>query len=435
MAHAAAAEALAVEGGPKSVNAPKPHWPYLLDEEIETVRENLLRGRTDWAYMCAAGKGGPAQALEERLARELDVPFAVATAGGGPALHIACMACLEMGDEAIATPYSWGQTVSCILQAGGVPVFADIDPETLTLDPRSVEARITPRTKALVVVHFGGIPADLDALVAIARRHKLTLIEDCAQAQGSLYKGRPVGTFGDFGCFSLGSGKNIAAGEAGLLVTKTRANYERALLAGMHPARNFADVQDPENRAWIDSLIYTYRVNALSAGLALKMLDRLEQMNAWRRRNAKGLAERLAGVPGIRPQRLPADRDPAWHMVPWTFVQEEVGVTRAQYLKALQAEGVPISGSYVGRPIHLRPVFQQKRTHFGRGYPWAAHPEGASIAYRAGDCPVAERRCAEQDLTMLGGACVGDESELLDQIAAAFRKVTANLERVREIQG
>ncbi|MBE7464389.1 MAG: DegT/DnrJ/EryC1/StrS family aminotransferase [Planctomycetes bacterium] len=435
MSHAVAAEELAALGGAKSVTAPRTAWPYLTDEEIDAVRENLVKGRTDWTYLCAAPKGGPGGALEERLARELDVPFVVATAGGGPALHIACMSVLEMGDEAIVTPYSWGQTVSCILQAGGVPIFADIDPETLTLDPKSVEARITPRTKAIVVVHIGGIPADLEGLAAVARKHGVALIEDCAQAQGSLYKGRPVGTFGDFGCFSLGSGKNIAAGECGALVCRTREHFERALLAGMHPARNFAEIQDPERRKWIDSLIYTYRVNAISAGLAVKQMDRLEEMNGWRRANARGLAERLAGVPGIRPQRLPADRDPAWHMITWTFVPEEVpGVTRKQYVKALQAEGVPLGSGYVGTPIHLRPVFQQKRTHYGRGYPWAAHPEGERIVYRAGDCPVAEKRCAELDLTLGGGAWMRDEALLLDQIAAAFRKVTSQIERVKEIQ-
>ncbi|MBI3831884.1 MAG: DegT/DnrJ/EryC1/StrS family aminotransferase [Planctomycetes bacterium] len=324
MAHAATLEAqtLAIHGGAKTVSAPKPAWPYLLDEEIEAVRQNLIKGRTDWTYLCAAAKGGPGQALEERMQKELGVPHVVATAGGGPALHIACMAVLEMGDEAIVTPYSWGQTVSCVLQAGGVPIFADIDPETLSLDPQSIEKKITPRTKAIVVVHFGGIPADMDGIMAVAKRHGLAVIEDCAQAQGSLYRGKQVGTFGDFGCFSLGSGKNVAAGEAGLLVTHAREHYERALLAGMHPARNNADVQDPERKKWIDSLIYTYRINAISAGLALKQMDRLDEMNFWRRKNAQALAERLKGVPGIRPQRLPAHCDPAWHMLSWTFVPE-----------------------------------------------------------------------------------------------------------------
>ena len=430
-----AAEQLAVSGGPRTVTEPLPHWPCPTLEEIEAVRENLLAARRETAYMCAFGKGGPGGALEERMAKELGVPFAIATSGGGPALHIACMSVLEMGDEAVTTPYSWGQTTSCILQAGGVPIFADIDPETLTIDPASVEALITPRTKAIVLVHIGGIPAEMDAIMAVAERHGLCVIEDCAQAQGSRYRGVQVGTFGHFGCFSMGSGKNVAAGEAGMLVMKDRGLYEGALLSGMHPARNKVDVQDPGRREWIDSLIYTYRVNALSAGLALKQLDRLEEMNSWRRANARAMAERLEGVPGIRPLRLPGHLDPAWHMVTWTFVPEEVeGVSRAQYLNALTAEGVPISAGYVGTPIHLRRALQEKRTHFGRGYPWAAHPEGAAIVYKRGDCPVAERRSREQDLVMLGGSCCRDVTPVLDRIAAAFVKVTERLEEVRRIE-
>ncbi len=426
---------LAIAGGPKTVTASKPGWPYLSDQEIEVVRQNLIKGREDWAYMCAAGKGGPGEALETAMKEQLDVPYAIATAGGGPALHMACMSALEMGDEAIATPYSWGQTVSCILQAGGVPIFGDIDPETLGLDPKSVEARITPRTKAIVVVHFGGIPADLEGLLDVARRHNLILIEDCAQAHGSRYKGRPVGSFGDYGCFSLGSGKNIAAGEAGVLVTKDRELYEKALLAGMHPMRNHQEIEDPERKRWIDSLIYTYRINALSAGLACKQMERLEEMNGWRRKNVRDLAEYLEAIPGIRLQRLPNHSDPAWHMGSWTFVQDELpGVTRKQFVKALQAEGVPIGDGYVKTPIHLRPTFQEKRTHFGRGYPWAAHPGGANILYRKGDCPVAEKRCEELELTMLGGGFYQDASEQLKQIKRAFQKVTAALPSLQQIK-
>jgi dTDP-4-amino-4,6-dideoxygalactose transaminase len=342
---------------------------------------------------------------------------------------------IQLGDEVITTPFSWGQTVSCILQAGGIPIFADIHPDTLTIDPARIEPLITEHTKAIVLVHIGGIPADMDAIMAIAERHHLIVIEDCAQAMGSLYKGRPVGTFGHFGCFSIGSGKNLAVSEGGVLVTDDRDLFERALLAGMHPGRLSKEITIEAYRERIDSLIYTYRINALSAALALKQLDRLEEMNAWRRRNVARLREALADVPGIRPLDLPAHCDPAWHMVHWTFVPEELpGVRRAQFIKALQAEGVPIGGSYVGTPIHLRRTFQRKEWWLGQGYPWRANPRGDAIVYREGDCPVAERRCAEQDLILGGGAWWRDVSPLIEQIAEAFRKVTARPERLREVE-
>ena len=139
------------------------------------------------------------------------------------------------------------------------------------------------------------------------------------------------------------------------------------------------------------------------------------------------MKEALADVPGIRPLDLPEDRDPVWHMIHWTFIPEELpGVSREQFIKVLRAERVPIGGSYVGTPIHLRPTFQRKEWWLGKGYPWKANPRGEEIVYRRGNCPVAERRCAEQDLILGGGSWWKDVSSLIDQIAEAFRKVTAD---------
>jgi len=429
-----AGEELAIFGGPKSVTEPLPNWPWVTDAEIEEVRRALIESRDDFSQICVAGPGGRAAELEKRFAAEIGVSYAIATSGGGPALHMACMSVLEAGDEVITTPYSWGQTVSCILQAGGVPIFADIHPETLTLDPERIEEKITPYTKAILVAHIGGIPADMDAIMDIARRHGLKVISDCAQAQGSRYKGRQVGSFADYGCFSIGSGKNLACGDGGMLVTNDRELYERALLAGMHPARTLHQVAIPELKSRIDSLIYTYRINALTAALALRQMDRLEEMNAWRRRNVRHLAEVLEGVPGIRPLHLPPHLDSAWHIAYWTFVPEDLpGVTRSQYVKALRAEGVPIGESYVGTPIHLRKTFQEKQCHYGKGFPWSANPRNEEIAYRPGDCPVAEQRCRELDLTLYGSPCWKDVSRTTEQIGRAFRKVAASLERLRGI--
>jgi len=427
---------LAVFGGEKTVTLAGPPWPCFSDEEIEAVRESLVRSRTDWNEACTAGIGGCAEQLEKRFAESLGRRYAVATCGGGPALHIACMAAgVGLGDEVIATPYSWGQTVSCILQAGGIPVFADIHPDTLTLDPAAIEPLISRRTRAIVLVDIYGVPADLDAIMEIANRRKLIVIEDCAQAHGSRYKGTPVGTRGHFGCFSIGSGKNLAAGDGGMLATDDQRLYEMALLAGMHPARTHRQIASEDLKAKIDSLIYTYRISAFTAALALKQMDRLEELNGWRRRNAQRLRETLAGVPGIRPLPLPEHCDPAWHMIPWTFAAEDLpGVSRAQYLKALGAEGVPIGGSYVGTPIPHRRTFQKKEWWLGRGYPWAATARGRKMAYRPGDWPVAERRCAELDMTLGGGGWWQDVSPLIEQIGAAFHKVTAQPDRLRQVQ-
>ncbi|MBI2299150.1 MAG: DegT/DnrJ/EryC1/StrS family aminotransferase [Armatimonadetes bacterium] len=395
----------------------------------------MIRSRTDWREACTAAGGGTSEELEKRFAEWVGRKYAIATAGGGPSLHIACLAAgVGLGHEVITTPYSWGQTVSCILQAGGIPVFADIHPETLTIDPANIEALISARTKAIVVCNIYGIPAELDAICAIAKKHGLRVIEDCAQAQGSLYKGRQVGSFGDFGCFSIGSGKNLAAGDGGVLVCEDRRLYELALLAGMHPGRNGREVESPDLKEWVDSLIFTYRINAFTAALALEQMNRVDETNGWRRKNIARLREGLRGVPGIRPLDLP-ERDPAWHICMWTFVGEDLpGVTRGQYVKALQAEGVPIGTGYVGTPINLRRTFQKKEWWLGNGYPWAATERGKAMVYAEGDCPVAERRCRELDMNLGGGGWWQDLSEMVDQIVEAFRKVTAEPGRLGTIE-
>ncbi|MCC7145575.1 MAG: DegT/DnrJ/EryC1/StrS family aminotransferase [Phycisphaeraceae bacterium] len=428
---------LAIFGGPKTVTLSAPPWPCFTDAEIQFVADSMTKAAGDWRLACTAAPGGLAEDLEKKFCQVLGRKYAIATAGGGPALHIACLAAgIQLGDEVITSPYSWGQTCSCILQAGGIPIFADIDPDTLTIDPRKIEPLITPRTRAIVLVHIFGIPADLDPIMAIARKHNLIVIEDCAQAQGSLYKGKQVGSFGHFACFSIGSGKNLAAGDGGMLVVDDDRLHQMALLAGMHPARTGPQVTIPELRSKIDSLIYTYRINAFTAALALKQFERLDEMNSWRRKNAAHLRQALTGVPGIKPMPIPADRDPAWHIIPWSFVPEDFQgkVNRVQYLKALQAEGVPIGWSYVGNPINLRHIFQTKDWWSGHGYPWKANPRGDQIVYRKGDCPVAEKRCWELDLTLGGGPWMKDLRPFLEQIAEAFRKVTAAPQRLAEIK-
>jgi dTDP-4-amino-4,6-dideoxygalactose transaminase len=426
---------LAVLDGPKAVTAGAPNWPHFSDEEISAVTECLKRSREDWKWACSAAGGGPAEELESIFAEYLGRQHAVSTCGGGPALHIACMAAgVGLGDEVITTPYSWGQTSACILQAGGVPVFADISPRTLTLDPECIEDKVTDATKAIVLVHIYGVPADMDGVMEVARRHDLVVIEDCAQAQGSRYKGDLIGTHGDISCFSIGSGKNLAVGEGGMIATDERELYEKCLLAGMHPGRTKGEIEDPELSDRVDSLIYTYRIGTFSAALACRQMERLEEMNAWRRRNAAKLREELDDVPGIAPLDLPEGHDPAYHMIPWSFVPDDVpGVSRSQYVRALSAEGVPIGGSYVGTPIHLRRTFQRKEWWLGNGYPWAASDRGDDISYGRGDCPVAERRCSELDLRLGGGTWWKDVTPLIEQIGQAFRKVADQMELVKEV--
>jgi dTDP-4-amino-4,6-dideoxygalactose transaminase len=426
---------LAIDGGEKAVtlNTGEP-WPRAGEEEIEAVVAALRKSREDWEYLCSARGGGPTAEMEQRWAEFMGARFCMATNSGGAALHIAVMAAgVQAGDEVIVSPYTWGQTVSCILQQCAIPVFADIDPETYTLDPADVERKITPYTKAIVVVHLYGHPADMDGIMAVARKHGLKVIEDCAQATGAIYKGRRVGTLGDFGCFSLGDGKQISAGEGGCLLTNDEDLYEEALMVGQHPMRQGWQVKSEERRKWMDSLIYTYRIHPLSAVMIMQQLPHLDAWNAQRRRNHELLTEGLKDIPGIKGVKVADGCEHVYHQYSPTFVPEEVeGVSREVYVKALAAEGVPISLGYVRTPIYLRPRFQQKNYFYGKGLPWSLSQR--PIEYRPGDCPVAEHRCAHVELSSGGGPrWLGDQSALVRQILNAFEKVTGQRERLREL--
>ena len=427
---------LAIQGGPKAVTLPAPIWPRVGEEEIEAVAAALRASKTDTRYISAPGGGGPVQEFEERFAEFIGAKFAMTTCGGGPALHIAVMAAgVEAGDEVIVSPYSWGQTASCILQQNAIPVYADIDPRTYTLTPESIEDRITDSTKAIVVVHIYGHPADMDPIVEIAERHGLPVIEDCAQAIGARYKGRPVGSFGHFGCFSIGDGKNISGGEGGLLVTSDAKLYEIANLVGQHPARSHTAVKDERLRRYIDSLIYTYRIHPLSAVIAGVQLKYLDQWNAERRASADRLSENLKEIPGIEPPFVAEGCEHVYHIYSPSFVPNEVeGISRQTYVKAVAAEGVPIGSGYVNVPIHLRPRHQDRQYFYGKSCPWSCKHARRDVTYQPGDCPNAEQRCVETELT-IGGSTgwLGDQRPLIGQYVAAFKKVTGALDVLREI--
>ncbi len=426
---------LAISGGPKAVNLTSPPWPVVGDAEISAVADAMRSSPASWEYLCSAAGGGPTADFEEAFAEFMGAEHAMCTAGGGPSLHIAVMAAgVEAGDEVIVTPYSWGQSVSCVLQQNAIPVFADIDPDTYALDADSIERCISPFTKAIVVVHLYGHPADMDSILAVARKHDLKVIEDCAQATGALYKGQRVGTIGDFGCFSIGDGKQLIGGEGGVLLTNDSRGYELANAFGQHPARQGSQVHDPELRRLMDSLIYTYRIHPLAAVIAQEQLPHLDTWNAERRANHERLWDGLASIPGVDPVTVAPDCEHVYHMGSPSFAPDDVeGVSRATYVKALAAEGVPIGMGYVGTPIHLRPRMQEKNYFFGKGYPWTCAQR--DVTYAAGDCPVAEARCANTELTLGGGpSWRGDQSALVDQILGAFEKVTADLDGLRSLE-
>lgn len=428
---------LALFGGEKTVTLRPGSWPRVGEEEIAAVVEAMRRSNEDSRYLTAAGGGGPMAEFERNFAQFMGAGMAMTTSGGGPALHIAVMAAgVEAGDEVIVSPYTWGQTVSCILQQNAIPVFADIEERTYNLDPAAIESRITDSTRAIIVVHIYGHPADLEPIMAIAAKHGLPVIEDCAQAVGAVYHGRRVGAIGHLGCYSIGDGKNMVGGEGGLLVTDDERLFELANLMGQHPARHAEVIKDENLRKYIDSLIYTYRIHPLAAVIANVQLRHLDEWNAQRRRNAERLSRGLERIPGIEPPYVAPSCEHVYHIYSPTFVPAEVeGVSRRRYVEAVAAEGVPIGMGYVHTPIYLRARHQEHAYFYGKGCPWSCHFARRVVEYHRGDCPVTERRCDEQELTIGGSvAWLGDQTAMMDQYLDAFRKVTEHLDALREAE-
>lgn len=426
---------LAVFGGPRAVpeDLKLPTWPTLSPEDIEAGAAALRKAAEEPLYLSAAEGGGPTGEFEEALGKHLGIPHVLATSGGGPALHIAVVAAgIEAGDEVIVSPYTWGQTISCILQQCAIPVFADVDPDTGNIDPVSIERRITPRTKGIVVVHIFGHPADMDPILEIARRHRLVVIEDAAQAAFARYKGRPIGTLGDVGCFSMGSGKNFVGGEGGALVTRDEGMFKRAIAFGTHPMRQRGALKGfPELETYATSLIHTYRPHPIFCVLAGSQLRRIDAMNESRRRNAEHLARGLAGLSLVEPPTVKPWAEPAWHIWPLKFRPENAGgLAKPEYVRALMSEGVPIGRGYVRTPFHMRPAFRDRVYWYGKGLPWSLRPVADQIVYREGDCPAAERLCRERELVFGAGPWIRDLRPILDRWIEAFRKVEARIDEL-----
>lgn len=412
----------AILGGEPAVTAAAPPWPLLDDETLAAINHVITT-----EPLCPVGAEGTQGAFERAFAAWHGRTFGLAVNGGTAALMLALHgAGVQPGDEVITTPFTWGASVSCILQNLAIPVFADIDPDTFTLDPDAVEAKITPRTRAIVVVHIFGFPADMTRLTAIAQRYGLALIEDCAQAHGGRHAGKPLGSWGHVGAFSLQASKNLTGGEGGILICDDRVTYERAMSMGTHPQRLVAELELPEFRAKIDSLAFNFRMHTVAAAMANSQLKYLEAWTQARNRNAHHLYGLVGDLPYLRvPPPLPEGDRHAYYHIPFTYRPGVLPLSRDEFVEALKAEGVN-TNVYVRVPLYLRPRLQN-HDYFGRGMPWALAAE--PVTYHEGDCPVAEE-LAKVEFQVAGNYYV-DCPSLMEQIAAAMRKVGAHAAALR----
>ncbi len=423
------AEKLAIDGGKPALDAGtiKP-WPVLDERDKQAVLRVM-----DGEYLCG-GEAPEAQALEREWAGYVGRKHCLATSSGTAALHMALAALnIGPGDEVIAPAYTFLASASCILHAGAIPVFADIDRRTYTIDPALIEEKISERTKAIIPVHLHGLPADMDRIMEIAKSHDLYVIEDACQAHGAEYRGKKVGRFGDLAAFSLNSSKNLACGEGGLLVTDDRELYMRA---GM--LRMFGDEVDDETklRVYNSSILgYMYRTQELPAALTRAQLRRLDEYNEIRIRHCNYLTEQLEGLPGLHTPYVPVECKSVYWMYILEFYPEEAGVTdlspeqfRIGMEKALFAEGVQL-GQWQTMPVPAQDLFQTKLGFSGSGYPWNFTQAGRDMVYRGEDYPNALDLCRRY--TAVVGYHPPNGMEVAELYAQAFRKVFSDLDAVR----
>jgi dTDP-4-amino-4,6-dideoxygalactose transaminase len=417
---------LAVNGGkpavPKSVTFRT--WPPALNKKGEQLILEAVRGSN---HTC----GGPhVRMLEAEFAQWNGSRHCVATCYGGAALHMCVAGCgVGAGDEIITAALSWTTSATCIVHHMAVPVFVDVDWDAMHIDPAAIEAAITDRTKAILVVHYWGVACDMDAIMAIAKKHGLKVIEDACQATGTLYKRRKVGTIGDCGAFSFNQNKNLCAGEGGAFVTD-----DDDILARAKAVIGFSDMRPADSGRDYHQygLGYKYGNGNLPAAFALAALRRLDSTNAWAIKNWQRLDAALEGTPHLVRSYSVSKRptngyayvvrvDPAYAK------QRGVGLSALTdgIAAALKAEGAAFSRARWLLPAHG--VFQGKNA-FGKGAPWA-HYARPDIDYSLGQWPVAQD-CVDTCLWGVNLHRPPNRARQIDALAKAIRKVFENLDDV-----
>ncbi len=395
-------------------------WPMVTEQDQQAVLRSLASGR----FTTASSGEREIPGLESAWAEQVGTRHCVMVNNGTAAISLALGALgLQPGDEVIVPALSFIATAAAPLHLLAVPVFVDIDPTTFNLDPAAVEAAITPRTRAVVVVHLHGLPAEMDEINAIARRHGLAVVEDAAQAHGAEYRGRGVGSIGAINTFSLNVSKNLATcGEGGLITTDDDELATRATML-----RQFGElIPEQGERSYVSHFLgWNNKPSALQAAFTRSQLERFPDEAKQRDQNVRALLDRVAPLPGLLQPEVPADRTHAWHILrfrvdPQAFGLDDrfAGPLRATVQRALRAEGVA-AAPYQLMPLPAQRVFRE-RQGFG-GYPWAL-PGVPDRPYREQDFP-ATLRVLDDSFAIQKAHLHPEAGPLLQRYADAFEKV------------
>lgn len=363
---------LAILGGPAAVRADLGDtfaWPIVTPEHEEAVLQVLRRGAMSGLDVTME--------FERAYAQELGMKHALAFNNGTSAIHGALFGLgVGVGDEVLCPSLTYWASVLQLYSLGATPVFADVDPETLCLDPADVARRVTPRTKAIIVVHYAGMMADMDAIMALAKQHKLKVFEDCSHAHFCLHKGKQAGTFGDASGFSLMSGKSFAIGEAGIMFTNDREILERAILFGHYERHGSLALESTKTFAGLPCGGYKHRIHQLSSAFGLVQLKHYRRQFAEIDQAMNQLCDLLDDLPGvkpIRPAKGSGSTKGGWYFPLSHYRPEQLGgLSVGRFVEALRAEGVKGVSPGCNKPLHPPSAAQ----HHGRLRPWAPDPRG-----------------------------------------------------------
>lgn len=411
---------LSILGGPKSVRQHEKDafaWPQYNSDEFDEVKR--VMSMPDYSFY------EEAYLLERDIREFFGVEHALAHMNGTASLHSALFAVgVGEGDQVIVPTLTYWATVMPVLACNGTPVFAESDPETLNIDPKSIEKLVTSKTKAIVIVHLCGLPCEMDEIMAIARKHNIKVIEDCAHCHDAEYKGKKIGTIGDIGCFSYQATKLMPGIEGGMLITRNKEYYERAVALGHYERLPGLD-QDSVYRKYQHTCFgYKYRIHPLSAAILRPQLKKYISLNKQRDKNLSYLDKELDKIKGLETIKTPDDMKRNFYCYRVKYKEEELdGLEIDKFIAALQAEGMEVGKErYV--LMHRQPAFNEANN----GFPWVMKD---SIIKAPAVLPVTEKLYGQLlSLPTFPQA----SSDLVKQYVEGFKKVVANAHLLKDIQ-
>ncbi len=393
---------LAICGGDKIINHKFPQFPKVNQEMENIIMEVLHSGL--WGYDTERdNEDNYLKKMEREISSFMGCNYTLGVSSCSGALDIAIRSLgIRNGDEVIVSPYTYFASAACIMNSGGIPIFADIDCKTWNISPDEIIKKITPRTKAIVVVHFGGVSANMDEIMGIAQKYNLKVIEDAAHSFGAKWRDQFTGTIGDIGCFSFQQAKNVIAGEGGAFVTDNREFFEKAY-SYMMLGRKYKEKKWYQHHC----LGWNYRMTQFQAALVYSQLKDIKTMEDVRRKNAQKICKELSNIEGLIPvlgEEEEAQR--VYHILGIRYKKEKWNnLSKKRFIYALNAEGIPCYGGYE-YPLYRNPIFDKELN---------------SDMF----CKEAEELC-QQAIWLPGKILLGD-STCTDNIISAFVKIYHNL--------